>query len=231
MPGGPARQYCQELIQLLETAKRVDLTAPPQSAEPQFSTDYLFGRARGQMFGILLCRTQTGQPGILRAFSGQYNGAWLVNGWVPPLLDVDEFQQLTCNTEQEIKALGREIDQLAQDSKRLGALRRQRKTLSQRLMKEIHALYRLTNFRGETRSLAEVFINRSKGMPTGTADCCAPKLLNYAAVHQLVPLGLAEFYWGLANPSTSRGHGIFYPACRDKCHPILGFLLCGLPAR
>lgn len=227
LPVGAAHQHCQELIQLLENEERVDLSVAPQEATEQFSTGYLFGKARGQMFGVLFCKTAAGIHGTLRAFSGQYNSSWLVDGWVPPLLDVDEFYRVTSETEKEIKRLGRELEPLAPGSERRNSLLLHRKTLSQKLMKEIHALYRLTNFRGETRPLTDVFLGPG-GIPTGAGDCCAPKLLNYAALHNLVPLGLAEFYWGQENASGTRQHGTFYAACQEKCQPILGYLLCGL---
>ena len=95
------------------------------------------------------------------------------------------------------------------------------------LMQQIHRLYRLKNFRGQEISLFSAYSGKN-GIPTGTGDCCAPKLLNLAASRGLIPLGLAEFYWGRENRSKSRIHGHFYPSCREKCQPILGFMLCGL---
>ena len=94
-------------------------------------------------------------------------------------------------------------------------------------MQDIHSLYLLTNFHGETANLYQVYADQN-GIPTGTGDCCAPKLLNYAAKNRLIPLGIAEFYWGRENRSGSRRHGAFYSSCKEKCEPILGFMLCGL---
>ena len=88
-------------------------------------------------------------------------------------------------------------------------------------------LYSLSNFKDETVSLREAFCV-DKGMPTGAGDCCAPKLLNYAAKNHLKPLSLSEFYYGRENKSGSRQHKTFYSCCEEKCQPILGFLLCGL---
>ncbi len=172
------------------------------------------------MFGVLECMAANGNIVVLRAFSCQYNGEWLVDGWVPPVLDVVELQRITDPVDCEIKTL----DQMISERREPGLIRR-RKALSQDLMKRIHGLYRLTNFRGETRPLTEVF---QGGIPTGTGDCCAPKLLNYAAIHGLTPLGISEFYWGRENRSGTRRHGEFYSACAEKCQPILGFMLCGI---
>ena len=94
-------------------------------------------------------------------------------------------------------------------------------------MKDIHALYKLTNFRGETKTFSKLF-PETKNIPTGTGDCCAPKLLCHAAKNDLLPLSLAEFYVGGKNRSGSKRHGHFYPSCEEKCQPLMGFLLCGL---
>jgi tRNA pseudouridine32 synthase / 23S rRNA pseudouridine746 synthase len=39
---------------------------------------------------------------------------------------------------------------------------------------------------------------------------------------------MAEFWWGQSPKSEIRKHKEFYPACRSKCEPILGFMLQGL---
>jgi len=190
------------------------------------SLDYLQSDARGQMFGVLECLDAHGQPLILKAFSGQYNGVWTVAGWAPPLFDTHAFDALVGDVDQQIKALGSLIDGLPEGEERR-ELRRGRKNLSQNLMKEIHALYRIHNFRSEVRPLFDFFAN---GIPTGAGDCCAPKLLNAAARQKLVPQSIAEIFWGRTNRSGTRRQGIFYTACKDKCQPILGFMLCGLGA-
>lgn len=104
------------------------------------------------------------------------------------------------------------------------ALRRDRKRLSRQLQTQMHATYTLTNFAGYSRSLIEIV--QGQGMPTGTGDCCAPKLLHFAARQGLKPLGLAEFWWGAGG--NDRRSGQFYGACAERCQPIMGFLLSGL---
>ena len=228
--GQAAQAEALALMRALAGQKRVDLLAAESEADPRLGTEYLFGEARGQMFGVMVCRDAAGRRQVLRAFSCQYNGVWTVDGWVPPLFDVREFEALTGETERRIKELGAEIAGGAAPAAVIEEKRRERKRLSQRLMREIHGLYRLHNFRGETRSLAAAFIGPG-GLPTGSGDCCAPKLLNYAARNNLIPLGIAEFYWGRENRAGTRQHGRFYGACAEKCAPILGFLLCGLKER
>ena len=195
--------------------------------DPALATDWLFGPARGKMFGILECLRPDGATVMLRAFSGQYNGRWLVEGWAPPLFAVDGFTALCTDVELRIKELGREIEIRPAHSEEWLALRRERRLLSRQLMRKIHGLYRLTNFRGETAPLAEAFLGGGN-IPTGTGDCCGPKLLNLAAKTGLRPMGLAEFYWGRENRSGGRRHHTFNGSCAEKCGPILGFMLCGL---
>jgi tRNA pseudouridine32 synthase / 23S rRNA pseudouridine746 synthase len=101
-------------------------------------------------------------------------------------------------------------------------LKQQRKALSQQLQAQMHAAYSLSNFSGQRLSLTEVAI----GMPSGTGDCCAPKLLHYAATHALKPLAMAEFWAGKS--VGDKVAGAFYGACADRCQPLLGFLLAGI---
>lgn len=224
---GDARIHCRELIQFLEQEQRIDLLAGTGQVNPRLSTTNLFGEARGKMFGVMTCRDTGGGLHLLRAFSGQYNGIWEVDGWAPPLFDVAIFTKIYTEREPRIKKLSRMLASEQYHSPQWIDLAAQRRQLSQAWMRDIHALYTLSNFCGQKRSLAAVFTGNG-GIPTGTGDCCAPKLFNQAIRLNLLPLGLAEFYWGRENASKTRQHGRFYPACANKCAPILGFMLCGL---
>ncbi|MBE9111772.1 RluA family pseudouridine synthase [Nodosilinea sp. LEGE 07298] len=104
------------------------------------------------------------------------------------------------------------------------ALKQRRRDLSRQLQADMHAAYSLTNFAGES-----VAIQSLGNLPTGTGDCCAPKLLHTAAEHGLKPLAMAEFWWG--PPQGDKQAGKFYGACADRCQPIMGFLLSGLSAQ
>ena len=65
-------------------------------------------------------------------------------------------------------------------------------------------------------------------IPSGAGECCAPKLLQAAYQLGLEPVAMAEFWWGTSNPYHYRQPGAFFPACHNKCRPILGFMLQGL---
>ncbi len=230
LPAGAAYQASHVLMAELQAEGRIDLHLPAEEADARFSTDYLFGPARGKMFGVMVAATQAGKIVTLRAFSGQYNGFWEIPGWVGPMFDPDGFRMVHDDEERKIKALGRQIDAWEPGSRQREELTVLRRNMSRRLMVDIHALYRLKNFCGQVAGLEEIF-PPDMGIPTGTGDCCGPKLLQYAARHGLTPHGIAEFYWGRATASGSRQHGGFYSSCRGKCYPILGFMLCGLKER
>ena len=205
---------------------RIDFDTPLSEADPRLSTAELYGYVRGEMFGILLCHDSAGVEVVLKAFSCQHNGVWSVSGWAPPLVDVVQYAQIMGDGAVEIRRMSEELTHLDSRSRAWQLLRGERKRLSRGIMVELHALYRLHNFRGESTTLFHLF-GKESGIPTGTGDCCAPKLLNEAALRGLTPLSLVEFFWGKENLSATRQEGVFYPPCEDKCGPILGFLLCG----
>lgn len=105
---------------------------------------------------------------------------------------------------------------------RIRVLKRQRKAWSRQLQTQMHRVYRLTNFAGESMTLQDLL---PQGLPTGTGDCAAPKLLHYAATQGWQPVAMAEFWWG--PPQGDKHPGRFYGPCRDRCQPIMGFLLSG----
>ncbi len=115
---------------------------------------------------------------------------------------------------------------VAATDERMRELKQQRKALSQQLQAQMHAAYSLTNFSRQSLSLQQLIPGGS--MPTGTGDCCAPKLLHYAATHGLKPLAMAEFWWGAPSANQDKVQGKFYGACAERCQPLMGFLFSGL---
>lgn len=223
--GGEAFQHAIQLCKFLENQQSIAL-AEKNPPDLDLSITSLFGKERGKMFGVLECFDRERATVWLYGFSGQYNGNWAVPGWAPPLFDVEAFRLLSDPVEAGIKKLGREIESSSSNPELRDKCIKQRRALARNLMQDIHGLYRLHNFTGTSKDLDHAFRGPG-GKPTGIGDCCGPKLLNQAAQQGLAPLSLAEFYFGRENRSQSRQHGQFYPPCRDKCEPILGFMLCG----
>jgi tRNA pseudouridine32 synthase / 23S rRNA pseudouridine746 synthase len=107
------------------------------------------------------------------------------------------------------------------------ALSRLRRVVSQEAMRRIADQALLTNTKGERSTVRERF---SPAEPSwGAGDCAAPRLLQAAIDEHLRPVALAEFWWGSPPAGGGRVQGMFFPACREKCGPLLPFLLDGLP--
>ena len=112
---------------------------------------------------------------------------------------------------------------------RIKELREERKQRSAALQQWIFEQFQMLNAQGEEKNLYDIFDELLEQLPpAGAGECAAPKLLQYAYQHQLEPLAMAEFWWGDSPKGEIRRHGQYYPACKHKCEPILGFMLQGL---
>ena len=80
------------------------------------------------------------------------------------------------------------------DDSALSIMNYELKQLCSASLSKVHALYNFHCIDGKIRSLKEIcdLYNKGKLPPTGTGDCCAPKLLDYAFSHDLIPISLAE---------------------------------------
>lgn len=104
-----------------------------------------------------------------------------------------------------------------------------RRQMSANLQQRLFDQYQFLNIKGEVKSVCSIFEGTSeKTPPSGSGDCAAPKLLQYAFYHELIPIAMAEFWWGQSPNSEIRKHKQFYPSCRGKCEPILGHMLKGI---
>lgn len=119
----------------------------------------------------------------------------------------------------------------------ISALKARRKTMSEALQERIFRLFVVNSGEGDRRDLIDVFatfyqanptLQASAIPPSGSGECCAPKLLQYAFNHQLKPLCIAEFWWGNSPAKEIRHHGHYYGACLGKCRPILSHMLRGV---
>ena len=176
---------------------------------------------QGKMFGVLVYKgVQCTADGVqyLAAFSAKLDGSYDHDGFVPPVFPMKE-EPIGTNKEE-----------------------------SRRLQRLLFANYRLTNGRGETKNLLEIFDSEKtiftpeewfsdklkikneelKMPPSGAGECCAPKLLQYAFTHGLEPEALAEFWVGAPSKTDVRAEGAFYTPCSGRCVPILRHMLQGI---
>ncbi len=126
----------------------------------------------------------------------------------------------------ELAPLKKEVEALHREAERL---RQERKRRSDALQRWLFSHFTVRNARGEDRQLLDIFATTSTPVPpSGAGECCAPKLLQYAYLHQLRPVSIAEFWWGASPVGILRRHLDYYPACRGKCLPILTHMLQGI---
>ncbi len=103
------------------------------------------------------------------------------------------------------------------------------KSNSKALQDWLFEQYNFLNIDLKSKNVIDIFKHKIPEVPpSGAGDCAAPKLYQYAFLHRLKPIALAEFWWGAPPSSNSRKHKYFYPSCRGKCEPILGHMLEGL---
>lgn len=108
-------------------------------------------------------------------------------------------------------------------------MKRLRHVDSENLQSWLFSNFKVLNALGESRSLRDIFAFTNIGVPpSGTGECCAPKLLQAAYLRGLIPVSIAEYWYGLPKGGEVRIHGQHYPACRGKCLPVLGWMLQGL---
>ncbi len=136
--------------------------------------------------------------------------------------DLEQLRQESLADERELKAHKARARDLEARYKALEERRvqlvRQRRALSRQLFHDLQQRFQASLFPGQAWSLSSLF---PRNAPGGTGECCAPKLLHYAARLGLTPLAMAEFWWGPG----ARQTGEFHPACAERCLPLLGALL------
>ncbi len=137
-----------------------------------------------------------------------------------------ESKQLSKRWKTHLDAIHQKLEQYTNE---LSSLKEQRKMQSAGLQQKMFDTYCFLNKNGQVLNASEIFLQTDlKIPPAGAGDCAAPKLFQYAFMHQMQPLALAEFWWGQAPKSEIRRHRFFYPSCRGKCEPILAHMLQGI---
>jgi tRNA pseudouridine32 synthase / 23S rRNA pseudouridine746 synthase len=203
------------------------------------------GMVIGKMFGVLVVEAPGGSIGYLAAFSGKLAGTNRHDFFVPPIYDMLTEGSFFHSEEIEINALNQKISKLEVQLVELelspmpqtidstticsdiGSLKRERQQRSATLQRKIFEQYHIVNSAGKAKSLLHIFAQREQPSlpPAGAGECAAPKLLQFAFSNQLKPIAMTEFWWGTSPKSQQREHKEHYPACREKCGPILAYML------
>lgn len=184
---------------------------------------YDFRIQKGKMFGVLVVQNKNKSFNYLATVSGKLPGDAKCNKFVPSIFDdsVDDF--FINKGMKELTELSNQIKNTNNPSEII-SLKEKRKNKSIALQQRLFENYHFLNLSGKEKNLLEIFKHSSNGIPPSAAgECAAPKLLQYAIKHQLKPIALTEFWWGKSNKE--REHNICYPACSNKCRPILEYML------
>ncbi|MDO5443438.1 MAG: RluA family pseudouridine synthase [Bacteroidia bacterium] len=181
----------------------------------------------GKMLGVLIVERPDGSEDSLYGFSGLAGGRSIIEGFVPPIFDLQDPEGRFKKEEAAITALNIQIKECG-DSYEASVLKARRKSMSNDLQDWIFKQYVVLNALGEKKSILDIFAERGLVPPGGTGDCAAPKLLQYAYMNGLRPIAMGEFWYGDSPAKEIRRQGCFYPSCTGKCGPLLSFMLEGL---
>ena len=199
---------------------------------------------QGKMFGVLVY-----EGGYLAAFSAKLDGSYHHEGFVPPVYEMETPPVGTSREEsrrlQQLLFANYRFLNRSGDSKNLLELFADIPPIlppdeyfstfhtasadRSRLCRDKNSPYlqivplgkELSSFNSQLSTLTSL-------PPSGTGECCAPKLLQYAFAHGLEPVAMAEFWVGAPSHTEIRQEGVFYAPCSGKCVPILRHMLSGM---
>ncbi len=217
-----AHAVCLAMIRQLESGAVTLEQVTPVSEERA---------GNGIMLGALVATDAAGNEVVLKAASG-FSRALVPQIddqaiYVPPLVSPVQIADAVAANDDAIHALTARIDALsdAGDMAEKNALIAERLALTQESVAKVYALYAFHCADGSVRSLRDICAERFGGKfpPTGTGDCCAPKLLDYAFSHGLTPRSMCEVFYGRNTPHKTNGSR--YAPCDDRCGIILPAML------
>jgi tRNA pseudouridine32 synthase/23S rRNA pseudouridine746 synthase len=189
------------------------------------------GPVKGKMFGVLVVEDKLGRLGYLSTFSGKFQGSPHPKIFVPSLFDVTTENEFFSKGMRELTAMGLQIQDLEKGQSEQAhnsalVLREKRKEKSRYLQDYLFSNYHFLSKEGHSKNLLDIFSDYNNiKPPSGAGECAAPKLLHYAFKHKMKALAIAEFWWGNSTKPLGRNHQHFYPACENKCRPILSYML------
>ena len=235
-----AHHYCLDVISKINNG---------QFLLKQVAKESLERKNQGVMIGTLVCWNQNKkQREVLVAVSGiakkleipESSGQTFIKYTVvPDIANAQKISEALQKNDFQIHQLTYEIDDLQkslsddsktnsefqnQITKQIQTISSQRTKLTDASLKKVFSLYKFTSINHKKVSLNQIIKERNgKLPPTGTGDCCAPKLLSYAFQKKLIPVSLDEVYYG--QNTKNKENGKSYPPCDDRCGIILPHLL------
>jgi len=247
LPQEKAAKILEKLIQSLEKGEIVLAQVARVSEER---------KNQGVMLGALVCKDKNGNEVNLVTNSG--NAKKIENGkrktendffgeivFVEPVVSAEEIENALAENDKEIHEITKEIQKLKENltegnTAHCSLLTAHLKQLCAASLSKVHALYKFHCIDGNVRTLKEIcaMYNGGKLPPTGTGDCCAPKLLDYVFAHDLMPISLAETEYTARPEEQGRAkrcpepnfplstfHFPLIPPCDERCGILLPAML------
>lgn len=219
-PVEKAFEQCKKFVSQLEAGFLSLETCGPESESR---------KNQGVMLGVLVCLNEYGEEVVLKTISGVGKRIVLAEGlkegkeiYVEPIVSYNQIQCALSKNDEEIHNLTNKIKDFSEgDTLLLKLLQDKRSSLCQESLENVFALYSFNCADGKKRSLMEICeeYNGGKLPPTGTGDCCAPKLLSYAYGNNLLPVSMCEVFFENGTSNLK----IVEP-CNERC----GILLPGI---
>lgn len=140
--------------------------------------------------------------------------------FVPPIVSALEIDEALQENDTEIHELTKKIDSL-QNGKEKTELKKRRETLTDASLSKVFNLYSFHCADKNMRSLKEICAEQNLRTlpPTGTGECCAIKLLDYAYANSLKPVSMCEALYKKNAPL------VVTPPCDSRCKIILPSIL------
>ncbi|MEO9532012.1 MAG: hypothetical protein ABJG68_07200 [Crocinitomicaceae bacterium] len=186
--------------------------------------DHNFKVDKGKMFGVLVVERHNKRY-FIATVSGKLKGIVTSPKFVPSVFEECTEDYRINKGMSELTQIGAQIT-ASSDPVLKEDLINSRKQKSKSLQNWLFDNYKFLNINGKISSVTTIFKEFNNAVPPAAAgECAAPKLLHFALKHELKPVAIAEFWWGIPSKSEEREHLAFYPACKNKCQAILEYIL------
>lgn len=217
-----ARYYCKLLVSHIESNK-IELEQVAQESVER--------SGQGVMLGCLVCwdksaekrvvlATVSGNAKRLRQISFDNNKPFL---FVPNLVTNLQIESALKEYDLQIHELTSEINSNILSEKEKQQLIQKRTSFTDVSLRRVFELYEFTCIGNKKKSLTQIIQNRKKLVPTGTGDCCAPKLLSYAFEKEYEIISMDEIFYG--SNTKNKENGKSYPPCDERCGIVLPYML------
>ena len=178
------------------------------------------------MIGSLICKDINNKKIKLFAISGSTKKIKKNKDddlvFVDAIVSAEQIEKALEKNDDEIHALTNTINSYSGPTEILESLKKKRLELTSQSQKNVFNLYSFYCIDGKKRSLKEICTNNFP--PTGTGECCEPKLLNYAFKNNLQPLSMAEILFRRDEKFEEQDIKAI-PPCDERCSLILPSML------